>query len=105
MILLITIDKNTFLKNYDALHNSIMTADKWWHHMNNTWLIKTDLTPTEWYNKLHHFITVKDRLMIIEVKANYQGWLKQEAWDWLKERFEEENTPFNPLNLWDNFNR
>jgi len=94
MILLITYDKKNFLKNYDSFYNTIKTANSWWHHLNNTWLIKTDEDPTYWYNLLAPHILANDRLLIIEVKPNYQGWLNEDAWKWINDQFRSENNMF-----------
>ena len=90
MIYLITYDKNVLLKNYDPLYKAIKSCGKsWWHHMNNTWLINTDLNASEIYNVLRHHISKQDKLMIIKIDArmphfDYQGWLNEKAWEWIK---------------------
>jgi len=95
MIFLITYDKKVLLKNYTALNEAIKSFGTWWHHMDNTWMIQTNNTATEVFNILAPHVSVNDRLLIIEVNKNYQGWLKKEAWVWLNERFEaEENKPW-----------
>ena len=90
MILLITYEKRAFLKNYDSLYTRIKTADAWWHHMDNTWIIRTDNNVQYWYSYLASQITQEDRLLIIEVKPQYQGWLNKEAWKWLQSQFRKE---------------
>lgn len=87
MIYLITYDKNVLLKDYTPLRNAIKQSSiAWWHHMNNTWLITTNLNAHQIYNNLYEHISPQDRLLIIQIKrgADYQGWLNQEAWEWIK---------------------
>lgn len=89
MIYLITYDKNSFLKNYDPLREGIKSCSiSWWHHMNNTWLIHTNMNANQIYNRLRFYITPKDKLLIIQIQlgADYQGWLNDKAWSWLKKQ-------------------
>lgn len=87
MIYLITYDKNTILKNYEPLQQAIKDSSKsWWHHMNNTWIIKTDLNANQIYKNLCQHINPQDKLLIIKIQneADYQGWLNEKAWLWIK---------------------
>src|SRR5260370_12564296 len=60
----------------------------WCHFFDKTWLIQTNQTADDIYNQLASFINNDERLLILEVKpgAMYQGWLPQEAWDWIRQR-------------------
>lgn len=86
MILLITYDLNKPGQNYDALYEEIKKAGTWWHHLDSTWIINTEHTPTDWQKRLQKHVDENDGLLIIEVCDNYQGWLPEKAWKWLNER-------------------
>ena len=87
MIYLITYDKNLF-KSYQPLQQAIMSiSEEWWHHLQNTWLIKTELNANQIFDRLKRTVSVNDRLLIIQIAPNvdYQGYLPQDAWDWIAE--------------------
>lgn len=86
MILLITYDLMSPGQKYEPLHEAIKSAGTWWHHLESTWLVETNLTPKQWYEKLAPFLDQNDNILIIEVKQNYWGWLPQKAWDWINQR-------------------
>lgn len=86
MILLITYDLNKPGQDYTALYKEIKKAGTWWHHLDSTWIISTNLSPNEWQKRLMKHIDKNDNLLVIEVCKNYQGWLPEKAWKWLHER-------------------
>ena len=90
MILLITYDKSDFLKNYAPLYSAIKSSNDWWHHLDNTWLISTELNVRYWFDILAPHINNTDRLLIVEITPNYQGWLNKDAWKWIQNHFERE---------------
>jgi len=87
LVLLITYDLRVPGKNYTGLYDEIKKAGMWWHHLDSTWLIKTNLTPSQWYNQLNKYIDKNDGLLIIQVTSNYQGWLPEKAWNWIRDQF------------------
>lgn len=87
MIYLITYNTE-LLRNYNPLKDSIKRCSiAWWHHLKNTWLIHSNLNANQIYHQLSYHIQPQDRLLIIQISnsADYQGYLPQEAWDWLKD--------------------
>ena len=86
----ITYSKNSILKNYNPLYGAIKgISSAWWHHLNNTWIIKTHLNSNDISNQLNRHIETDDKLLIIQVFPNsdFSGWLTQDAWDWLNNQF------------------
>jgi len=83
MILLVTYDLVNPGKDYSLLYEALKEAPAWWHYLESTWLIKTNLSPQQWFNKLKPFIDDNDRIFIMEITKNYQGWLPRKAWDWI----------------------
>lgn len=86
MILLISYDLNKPGQDYKSLYSEIKTAGTWWHHLDSTWLVDTNLTPKVWQANLVKHMDQNDSLLVIEVCKNYQGWLPDTAWKWLRER-------------------
>lgn len=86
MILLITYDLNRPGQNYNDLYEEIKSAGTWWHHLDSTWIIETHLSPNDWNSRLRKHMDDNDNILIIEICQNYQGWLPEDAWRWLKDR-------------------
>ncbi|PYO47147.1 MAG: hypothetical protein DMD72_10760 [Gemmatimonadetes bacterium] len=86
MVLLISYDLNNTLHNYSPLFEEIKKAGTWWHHINSTWLIETDLTPQQWYERLAPHLYKTDHVIVVRVYRNYFGWLPKQAWEWLAAR-------------------
>ena len=98
MIILITYEKFDFSIPVESLNNAIMgSSNGWWHHFSNVWIINTSLSMNQVHNNLIPNISTLDRIMLIEIKENYQGWLPQEAWDWLKSNFHSDKSALQKL--------
>lgn len=83
MILLVAYDLIKPGKDYAGFYSTLKTAQAWWHYLESTWLIKTDHSPQDWFNKLKSHMDYNDRILIVQITKNYQGWLPKEAWDWV----------------------
>lgn len=84
-VFLVTYHLKTPGKDYSPLYTALKSSGKWWHFLESSWLICTSETSVLLNNRLMPFITATDRLLIIEVRNDCQGWLPKEAWDWIKE--------------------
>ena len=73
MMLLITYDRNRADQDYSGLHKEVKKAGKWWHHLGSTWIVRTDLTPTQWADRLKRHLDDTDHLLVIEIAENYDG--------------------------------
>lgn len=60
---------------------------KWWHFLDDAWLISTRETTAQLYERLRHAFLNNDRILIFEIKpdAEVQGWLPNEAWEWIQQ--------------------
>jgi hypothetical protein len=84
-VLLITYDLKDKFIDYSKLFDILKTAPSWWHYIESTWLIATDEPPELWFSKIKNAIGKDDNLFIVEIKGSQrQGWLSQDAWDWIK---------------------
>ncbi|MDD4060429.1 MAG: hypothetical protein PHW08_06985 [Kiritimatiellae bacterium] len=70
-------------RNYQALYEEIKKSQQWWHFLESTWIIITPETPDQVWARLGKHIDKNDYFLIIEVKDRCQGWLPQDAWDWI----------------------
>jgi hypothetical protein len=86
MILLVTYDLKRPGQDYAKLYEAIKSLGAWWHFLESTWLIDSLHSPQAAGNHLVPFIDRNDRLLVIQVQRNYQGWLPKEAWDWINSR-------------------
>lgn len=86
MMLLISYDLNSPGQDYSSLHEEIKKAGKWWHYLESTWIISTHYGPNDLASRLRQHLDDNDYLLIIEVCKNYQGWLPDDAWEWLNEQ-------------------
>lgn len=81
---LITYDLKNNSRNYDDLFYAIKSLGAWWHYLDSTWIVKTNLTSSRIWPYLSNHITTTDRLLIVKIDFNDKwGWLSQDAWDWL----------------------
>jgi len=86
VVLMITYDLNSAGQKYEDLikaikDNSLMWCTFW----KSSFLVKTSLTPSAFFEKLEPFLDSNDRLIAIEVKNNYQGLLTEEQWKYIRE--------------------
>ena len=84
MVLLITYEIKNKFRDLSNLYSDIKSADVWWHHIGNVWIIETPHGPQYWYNKIAHNFTSDDYLLITRLSGNFYAWLPQEAIEWLK---------------------
>lgn len=74
--------------NYEALEKELKGYKKWWHYLDRTWIIVSEETPKEIWDRIKNKINQHNNLLIIEVKNNSEGWLSTEAWEWIKKNVE-----------------
>jgi len=70
-------------RDYAGLYEAIKSYSGWWHYLESTWLIATESTPSQIWEKFRPHIDKNDSLLIIEVRDNTSGWLQKEAWEWI----------------------
>lgn len=82
-------DLNSEGKDYSGIKKVLKEYPKYWHHLDSTWLIKTDETPSQIVAKLKPHIDDNDSLLVIEVENSYQGWLTEKAFKWIENAFKD----------------
>lgn len=70
-------------KTADALIRECAWDDRWMYHLNNTWIIRSEMTADEIGTKLMNKLDTKNDFLVIEIVNNYAGCLPQEALDYL----------------------
>ncbi len=73
-------------QNYAKLHEAIKSCGEWWHYLDSTWLVATSLTASGVWQKIKPYADKSDFILVIGVTRDFQGWLPQDAWDWINAR-------------------
>jgi hypothetical protein len=74
-------------KDYSSFYEVIKgNCAEWWHYFDTTWIVTTSYTANDFSQLLLAHIDQEDRLLVIQVRKNYQGWLEKDAWDWLNSK-------------------
>ena len=84
---LISYDLKSSEKDYKDLFKTIKNFGNWWHYLDSTWIIKTNLSSGEIWSQLKKYFEGNDYLFIVEITKNYAGFLPKDAWKWIKEQF------------------
>lgn len=81
---MITYDLNKSGQNYEkviqAIKDSAYCGCTYWK---SSYLIKSNLTPDQIVANIKPHIDGNDKLIVIEVSNNYQGWLSTEEWEYI----------------------
>lgn len=85
MVYMITYDLNAPTQNYNDVIQAIKDASTgvWCTYWKSSFLIKSNLSVQEVSDKITPHLDSNDKLLIIEVNKNYQGWLEQKQWDYI----------------------
>ena len=86
MIYAINYDLKRPGQNYDALYDAIKNCGDWWHYLNSTWLVHTQLTAQDIWDKLKPHVDKNDSVLVIRVTRDYTGLLPKDAWEWINSR-------------------
>ena len=87
MLLLVSYDLKVPGRDYTKLYETLKSANSWWHYLESTWILYTTQTSVnDWNDKIRTAMDTNDSLFVVDITGkNRNGWLKQKAWDWLKE--------------------
>jgi hypothetical protein len=100
MIYAISYDLNRPGQDYSGLYQAIMECGSWWHYLDSTWLVHSSMNATQIWNHIASKVDASDRILVIGVTSDYQGWLTKDAWDWINARI---NLPAPPMNTFTPF--
>lgn len=87
MVVMITYDLNSVGQKYEQVIKAIKDSSTgvYCSYWKSSYLIKTNLSPNQIQEKIKPFLDSNDSLIVIEVKSNYQGWLTEEQWKYIRE--------------------
>ena len=86
MVYMITYDLNKNGQDYENVIKAIKKASNgiWCSFWESSYLIKSDLTSAnDVFNHIKPYLDSNDRLLVIEVKNNKEGWLTTEQWNYI----------------------
>ena len=69
---------------FDAIKNN---SENWWHYFDTTWIVSTPHGADAYARLLYPHMDTTDRLLVVKITPDKQGWLTKEAWDWLNSKF------------------
>ena len=69
---------------YTALFETLKSFGEWWHFIDGSWIVMTDQTAQQIYDRLKPTLDANINILIFELGHDRQGWLPQKAWDWIK---------------------
>lgn len=86
MIYAINYDLRKPGQKYEPLYEAIKSCGPWWHHLDSTWLVDTNLKAEGVWERLAGHIDKNDSVLVIGVTRDYSGWLPEKAWEWIRQR-------------------
>lgn len=74
-------------KDYPPLYEALQASGTWWHHLDSTWLVRTELGCEEMRDQLKKLIDADDELLVIDVTGDGAAWtgFTARASDWIQE--------------------
>ena len=89
MVYMITYDLNSTGQRYNELINAIKKASNgcWRTFWKSSYLIQSPLSPSQIADRLKPYLDSNDRLLVIEVKRNYEGWLTDDERSYINDMF------------------
>lgn len=89
MVYMITYDLNSAGQRYNELISAIKGASngRWCTYWKSSYLIQSPLSPSQIADRLKPYLDSNDRLIVIEVKRNYEGWLTDDEWNYINDMF------------------
>lgn len=89
MIYMITYDLNFTGQNYEDVIKAIKdcSTGKWCSYWKSSYLIQSLKTADQIQNAIKPYLDTNDRVLVIKVVNNYQGWLSQDQWDYIADMF------------------
>ncbi|MEM7241815.1 MAG: hypothetical protein AAF429_06490 [Pseudomonadota bacterium] len=86
MIYAINYDLKRPGQNYNDLHDAIKGCGAWWHYLDSCWLVDTNLSASQIWEKLSKHTDSNDYFLITGISRDYSGWLPEKAWEWINSR-------------------
>lgn len=62
-------------ETYENLENAIRSLGAWWHCLDSTWLIKSDLTSVQIRDELWKRMNSDDQLLVVAYAPHNSAWI------------------------------
>ena len=87
LTLLISYDLNRPGQDYGELYDVLREQTiGWWHHLDSTWIVTTNDTPTAFANRLLATMDANDKLLVVDITRRPAVWsgFNTKGSEWLK---------------------
>lgn len=61
-------------RRYEELRDVIKASGTWWHHLDSTWLVRTELSAVQMRDHLAPVLDSSDELLVIDVTNDPAAW-------------------------------
>lgn len=86
-VYMITYDLNKQGQNYSKVIQTINECSiEQYSVWKSSYLIKSDMTAKQISDKISQFLDENDKMIVVEVNGNYDGWLPHGSWEYLTEK-------------------
>jgi hypothetical protein len=58
----------------ERVADAIRSLGEWWHHLESTWLVKTDRRPEQIRDLLRGHVGSDDQLLIVDISRDAAAW-------------------------------
>lgn len=84
--LLVGFDLDSPGQDYRGVTERLKRFGVWWHHLDSTWLVQTDLSVVQLRDELRRLMDGNDKLLIIDVTGRAAAWFgfAETATTWIK---------------------
>ena len=72
--LLVGYDRKEPGQKYQELSDEIKSSKGWWHHLDSTWIVRTQETPVELRDRLNVHLDSNDKLLVLDVTGDDIAW-------------------------------
>ena len=85
--ILIGYDLNKTGQDYNDLIEKIKSLGAWWHHLDSTWIVKTNQSAVAVRDMLGPLIDSNDELLVIDITGDAAAWkgFNERGSKWLKD--------------------
>jgi len=99
-LFLVTFSLRNTSKDYNPFFVALRgNALQWWHFIEQSCVVTTNHNVNSYVQQLVPHIEVTDSLLVVEITPyEFQGWLPQQAWDWLNQ-VSASKKPQNPFSF------
>jgi len=87
MTVLIGYDLNRPGQDYSDLSAKIKSFGAWWHCLDSTWIVKTELAPVQVRDALLPLLDANDEVFVVDITGQAAAWVgfKDNCQTWLKD--------------------